>query len=67
MSNLAHNEQHGGLMNKSIGPDYPFTIVGIGYEGWQVFHCTRGVYLGPVFENYDDAQDFLNDAKENDE
>ena len=44
MNNLSHSNEHGGLMNKSIGPEYPYIISAIGPEVngkqmWYVHHA----------------------------
>lgn len=50
-----HLAASGGLRGHSIGDLYPWSVVGIGYEGWQAFNCETGEYFGPI-TTYDHAE-----------
>ena len=46
-----------GLRGHSIGPLYPWGLVGRGFEGWSVTNHLTG-YVSPViWKNYQDARD----------
>ena len=44
-----HSEWQGGLRGHSIGDDYPFSVVGIGLDGWRV----QNLMTGEEFETYE--------------
>lgn len=46
---LGHREDQGGLRGHSIGDDYPFSVVGIGLDGWRV----QNLLTGEEFETYE--------------
>ena len=38
MQTKGHSESHGGLRGHSIGPLYPFMVIGLGMSDWAVQH-----------------------------
>ena len=38
MQTQGHSESHGGLRGHSIGPLYPFMVIGLGMSDWAVQH-----------------------------
>lgn len=59
---LAHSAEQGGLMLKSIGDQYPYSVVGVGFEGWQCQNLLESTTIGPV-TNYKTASKIATKAK----
>ena len=53
-----HLSASGGLRGHSVGQDYPWSIVGRGYEGWQAVNLETGQEY-PIRDTYAEAQDDL--------
>lgn len=52
-----HLAASGGLRGHSIGDTYPWSVVGIGYDGWQAHNLESGAVSGPVTD-YGTAEDY---------